>query len=321
MLNAFLRLQDGETRTLSTLEDFEPSEGSRIWVDLESPTEEDIRSIGARFCLDADSLDDCLQGEQRPRIDEYDQYIFLVLYGLLGEGKEADPEPRKLAIYCGTNFLITVHREPLRTITRLRGRLTRHAAQILQDGVDSLLYEVIDLVVDNYLLVAQQWEARFEELEEHSLEPDVDESLMQDVSTFRRELIDLRHIAASQLELLTPLCRGECDYVSEGLGQGFSHVKDHLAKVLDSVSGLRELLGGVRDNYSSTLMNRTNDQMKLLTIYATVLLPLSVIAGIYGMNLDLWPPPEQPWSFWGVMAAMGVVAVGSFLLFRWRKWI
>lgn len=324
MIAGFARSTDGTTkpvRSLGDLAEVWAVEGTHVWVDLEEPEEGELRALTGIFQLDETSLEDCLHGEQRPRIDEFDAYIFIVLYGLVGLHDPSEFDPRKLAAFCGTRFLITVHREPLRTVRTVLDRCSRNAAGMLAKGVDSILYSIIDGMVDKYVVVADRYEGQLEQLEERSLEPTVDEQILADSATVRRDLLHLRSLAASQRELLTPVAKGECDYVSDSLEQRFSHVRDHLSQVIDLVDALRERLNGIRDNYHTALANRTNAIMKTLTIFATILLPLTFIAGVYGMNLPSWPPPEHPLSFWGVLAAMIAVAAVLLVYFRRTRWL
>ena len=240
---------------------------------------------------------------------------------MLGSEQEADHRPCKLAVFCGDRFLVTVHRESVRTIEHFRVRCGQHAAQLLQHGVDHLLYSILDGMVDKYLRVSETYEERLEELEDRSQHPRVDDSVLRDFSELRRGLLELRRYATSQQQLLEPISEGEYDYISEALGRQFAHLRDHLLKVVEQVDGLRELANGVRDNYHTALAERTNAAMRMLTVFASVLLPLSLIAGIYGMNLPLWPKADHPASFWGVIGAMAAIAGGLLWYFRRKGWL
>jgi len=297
MFPAFAYLPDGKLETVhsvATLGELLATQPEAIvWVDLENPDAAQMAPLKSLFALDDEPLDDCLYGEQRPRIDEYEGYLFLVLYGMIGISESAELTPRKLSVFCGPRFVITVHREPILTITRLRQRLPRHGPQSIGRGADFLLYAMIDSVVDNYLLAAEQFEERVECLEDKSLSMDLEETLLAEAADVRRELLQLRRLTAALQELLLPLIKGEYEIVREELWQGFQHVRDHLAQVIDSIDAQREFLSGVRENYHATLAHRTNAVMKVLTIFAGVMLPLTVIAGIYGMNLPVWPSGER----------------------------
>ena len=324
MFTAFARLSDNTVKQLESVEILADMWGNGqtvVWIDLEEPTEDELRALDQVIRVDEAALEDCLSGEQRPRIDEYDEYVFIVLYGASGPERDPQFEPRKLAVFCGKRFLITVHRESVRTIKTIRERCNRHPAKVLANGVDVLLYQIIDLMIDNFVDLSDRYESRLEDLEERSLVPDVDEDILGDVLTLRREMLELRRVAASQRELLTPLADGEFDYVSDKLGQRFRHVRDHLIKAVELIDAQLERLTGVRDHYHTALASRTNDVMKTLTVFAVVLLPLSVVAGIYGMNLPVWPSPEHPSSFWIVLAAMAALGGGFLLYFKRRGWL
>jgi magnesium transporter len=324
MFTAFVRSADQSVRqleTVSALSEVWPTDQGMVWVDLEAPSDEELRSAGAFLHLDDAALDDCLHGEQRARIDDYDDYAFMVLYGAIGPEPDPEFQPRKLAVFCGPRFLVTVHQEPLRTISTVRERCARRPAVTLASGLDALLYYIIDAMVDNLVDLANKYEDRMEELEEASLASDVEASILEDVLGLRRELLELRRIAASQHELLSPLAAGGFDYISESLGPRFSHVRDHLMQVVELIDAQRERLTGVRDHYHTALATRANEIMRTLTLFAAVLLPLSVIAGIYGMNLPIWPSAENSFSFAIVVVAMMVLALGLLLYFKRRKWL
>lgn len=294
---------------------------SAIWIDLEAPTEAELHELREMVDLNADAIEDCVHGEQRPRVDEYDDYFFLLLYGLLGAEGQTNIAPRKLAAFLGPRFLITAHTQQLRTVTAMRDRCARNSSKALVDGVDGILYRIIDGMVDKYLLVADQYELRLQALEDRSLEETADDELIPDVNDLRRELLEMRRFAASQRELVTPLASGEFDHISESLETRFRHVADHLAQVLDVVDSMRERLNGVRDNYHTALADRTNSAMKTLTTVATIMLPMSLIAGIYGMNVPIWPAGDDPRNFWVVLGVMAVLGGGLALFFRRMRWL
>jgi len=324
MFTAFARFPDHRVERLESVEalaDVWAKDETAVWVDLEEPTEDELRALDQVIRVDEAALEDCLRGEQRPRIDEYDDYAFVVLYGAIGPEPDPQFDLRKLAAFCGKRFLITVHREPVRTIRTIRQRCDRHPTTALANGTDVLLYQIIDMMADNFVDLAEKYENRLEKLEERSLAPGVDESIRENVLNLRRELLELRRVAASQRELLTPLAEGEFDYISDKLGQRFSHVRDHLIKVVELIDAQRDRLTGVRDNFHTALASQTNDVVKTLTVFAAVLLPLSVVAGVYGMNLPVWPPSDNPLSFWGVLAAMAAMGGGFLLYFKRRGWL
>ena len=244
----------------------------------------------------------------------------MFFYGVLAVEKEGFYAPHKLVAFCGQRFLVTVHPEEMRSIHSLHGRCARHGAKMFASGVDVLLYRLMDHLADNYLALLDRFDQRVEDLEEVSFLPNADDQLLRDVSSIRTELLEVKRLAAAMRTLLNPLARGEFDYVSGNLAMEFRHVEEHLAHALDLLEVLRERLTGVLNNYHSTLTMHTNKIFRVLTVFAAVLLPLSLIAGIYGMNVPAWPPPDDPRSFWAILAAMGTLGSGLLLYFRTRRW-
>lgn len=292
-----------------------------LWIDLEEPTEEQLILLGAMLGLHVDAIEDCLFGEQRPRIDEYDDHLFLVFYGVLDTDDQHHFSPRKLAVFMGERFLLTVHRQPLRTVTDLRNRTPRQIGQMLKKGLDHLLYTVVDGVVENYLVLAEHFEDHVEDLEDKALDPSEGTAVLGAVSDMRRAVLEVRRIVFAQRELLLPLAKGDYDYFSETLEARFRHVVDHTVQALEMLDNLREMLRGVQDSYHSAVATQTNKVMKMLTIYASILLPMSVIVGLYGMNVPVWPSPDTPNVFWAILGFMAVLAGGMFGIFRYLKWL
>lgn len=321
MFAAFARLSDGSTRRVENMESLRAlwaNPGSHFWLDLEAPTVEELADLDTVVDLDDLALADCLAGEQFPRIDEYENYLFAVLYGAFGPPQGQPFEPRKLAAFLGSRFLITIHRDHLRTVAMLRERATRHPEQVMRQGVDALFCTTIDHMTNNYLLASERYAERCDDMEEDALVAPVAPDLLQKVSELRRELLEIRRVAAAQRELMGPLAQGEYDYVSEDLSAKFSRVREHLASAIERIDGMRERLRGVVDAYHTSIATHTNQVIRTLTIFATLMLPLTVITGIFGMNVPLGWLGQHPASIWVVLGGMGVF--GGVLVYCIRRW-
>lgn len=324
MFYALARRPDGTTQTLQSVNELVelwPQQGVTAWIDLEAPVEEDLRVLQRLLGFDSDAVDDCLQGEQRPRIDAFQDHLFLVAYGVLASDNGETFEPRKLAVFFSNRYLVTVHTEPLKTIRALRERAQRDPRTVLVGGTDGLLYRLIDGMVDRYMVVVDRLEDRLESYEDRSLEPEVDACILAETAELRKVLLDLRRLAVSQRELMTPFADGDFEDIADQLDNHFRHVREHLTHIIEETDALRERLHSVRDNYHTAIASRTNQVMKTLTMYATMLMPATLIASVYGMNLPLWPPPDHPLTFWFVLGCMGVVAATILVYFRRQRWI
>lgn len=291
-----------------------------VWVDVDGPDEEAITELGRVFELDAEALDDCMHGTPPPEVDEYEQHMFIIFYGALAPGDSPAFSPCKLAVFMGSTFLITVHEEPVRSILALWQRCEKYPAHVLKRGVDHLLHTLIDSIVDNYALVVDDLDNRLDALEDQSLLPSVKSEVLNELSDVKRDIMDLRRIVASQRALMEPIARGEYDYISDELEVRFRHVQAHLTATLELVDGLRELAFGIRENYNAALANRLNDIMKTLTLFASVLMPLTLISGLYGMNVPI-PAQDNPVMFWLLIAVMAVIGGAMFVFFRFLRWM
>lgn len=324
MLAAYVHTPEGPAECISSLEALGPYVGRtdvQLWIDIEGADTDAVRHLGEWFHLDAAALEDALTGDPRARIDEFDTYLYLMLYEAVGIADDAVFAPRKLAVFVSEKFLITIHPEPLRSVRQVRGRCDRSAAPLLSRGAGHVLYSILDTMVGHYMVLTDTYEKHLDELEEKSLEAKVDAQLLSGVVPLRRELTELRRRAASVREVIVPIAHDEFDILTESIEHRFNHLLDHLTDVVETIDGQRDILHAILENYHAALAQRTNQTIRILTVFATSLLPVSVMAGIYGMNLPIWPPAEYPWSFWGVLAGMVTVALTTLRLFkRWGLW-
>jgi magnesium transporter len=324
MLSAYARLPNSTTRKLDGIEAVRAlwnTPEAQFWIDLEAPTVDELADLDTVINLDDLALADCLAGEQLPRIDEYENYIFAVLYGAFGPAVGQPFEPRKLAAFLGQRFLITIHREYLRTVATLRERAQRHSEQVLRDGPDGLFATIVDMMSDNYLLAAERYADRVDELEEDALIAPVAPDLLGKVADLRKELLENRRVATAQRELMTPLAAGDYDYVSPDLGMRFSRVRDHLTVAIERIDGMRERLRGVVEAYHTSISTQTNQVMRTLTIFATIMLPLSVISGFFGMNVPLGPFASHWSAPLVVLGVMATLAISLLVYFRKQGWM
>jgi magnesium transporter len=324
LFTAFTRNSRGEIRQLDSVEQAcEAMKDSNplSWLDIENPTPEALEHIRQSCGLDAEAIEDCLQGQQRPRIDEFDDYIFLVAYSMPTTELGDELITEKIAIFCSQRYLITVHRGSLPTVAALRKRCAAATANPLAGGADLLLFHLLDGMTDRYVMFSQQVHESIDRLDDQQAEEGPGAAIIDEVTRLRRLLIDLRHIAFAQRDLIAPLVRGEYEITTEKIETRFSHVQDHLTKLIEQIDGMREMLSSIRDSHHAALAMRTNEIMQTLTVFATIMLPLSLIAGIYGMNVPLWPSPDDPGSFWVVLGVMAVVTGGMLLMFRKRRWL
>ncbi|HPF39224.1 MAG TPA: magnesium transporter CorA family protein [Phycisphaerae bacterium] len=292
-----------------------------VWIDVSAPERSELESIAQILGLDPESVEDCLTGEQRPRMDDYDDYAFLLTYGMLGPVDRYEHDPRKLAIYCGRRFIVTVHREPIRAIEMVHRRLDRHQSGLLRGGPGNTLFMILDQIVDNYVVFMDYCESEVDRLEDRSLQDDCDRSILTDTAGLRSALAEIRHLALAVDQAIAAILADDFPFMNDDVEFDFLHVREHLKAVAEFADRLRDRLNGVRDNLAFVIADRTNEIMRVLTVFASIMLPLSLIAGIYGMNIPLWPHEKMPHAFAMVISGMFVLGAALWLFFRRKRWL
>lgn len=295
--------------------------GQAIWVDLDGDERAALEQLAPVLDVAPDAIEDAYEGEQRARIDEYADHLFLLTYGILGPDPELEFGGRKLAMFFDERMLITAHRLPLRALDNIHDAMARNKKLYKDRGTDFLLYGVLDGLVDNYLFFADRQEDYLDQLEDLSLSPDCDAKILGDLADVRSDLLEARKRLTALREVVLPLKYGQLAHIDEKLQTRFQHVFDHIIQAQEEVENLREVVHGIRDNYFAMISDRTNQFIKTLTIFATFMLPLTFIAGLYGMNVPLWPPPDSPWTTVSVLGVMAALTVGMLYYFRRKRWM
>lgn len=313
--------EDVEATSIQDVSALFEREEVRFWIDVESPERNELESLAAALRVDGEAVDDALAGEQRSRVDDYDDYAFVVTYSMLGETGRDDYSLRKLSIICGARFIMTVHSKGIGAIDSMRRRAEKNARGVMANGPGGVLYSILDQIVDNYLLFIDSIETEVDRLEDLSLHRGCTDAVLIEASTLRRNLADLRHLAVAQDQLINAVVSDDFPFMDKSLAFHFGHVRQHLMIVVEFTDKLRDRLHGVRDNYSFVLAHRTNEIMRVLTVFASILLPLSLLTSIYGMNVAMWPTPNEPYGIWIVLLVMLGLAGVLFGFFKRKNWL
>lgn len=285
------------------------------WVDIEDPDEESMTLVAREFGLHELAVEDCLHFPQRPKVENYGAFVFLIW--IVPEVVNADGmELRELDVFLGERWIVTVHRGGLDAVERVASEAEAYLAR----GADWTVHQLLDLTVDKVFPVLDEVGDRLEVIEDRMLgraDPADLESLLE----AKRLLVALHKVVGPERDVLRELAREEA-LVSAEAYRYFQDVGDHLARVEDGVETYREVASGAMDVYLSSVSNRMNEIMKQLTVVATIFMPLTLVSGIYGMNLlrGMWPPHEAAWSFAAVMGGMGAIALAMGLYFRRKNW-
>ncbi|KPJ56310.1 MAG: magnesium transporter [Planctomycetes bacterium DG_58] len=276
-----------------------------------------LHDLGELLSLHPLALEDVLQIPQRPKVDDYEGHLFVVLRMLHYE-EAVDTE--QVSIFLGSDYVVTFQERPGDCLDPIRERLRKGTGQLRRQGADYLMYAIIDTVIDNYFPFLEQVGEVVEDLEGEVVENPTRQTLSR-VHDIKRGLLDVRRSVWPLRDAVNQLIREETPLIGKTAQLYLRDCYDHTIHVLDVVETYRELAGGLMDIYLSSVSNKMNEVMKVLTIIATIFIPLTFIAGIYGMNFEKMPELKWPWAYplvWGVMV---VVAIVMLLFFRHRGWL
>ncbi len=325
MIQTYLIGSDGtcsKTTQLPTFDETTEQGSPRFyWVDIEQPTPELIDELEQRFNLERHTIEETLRSHQRARIERADFFTQLLVHGMIATLEEAEVQPRQLSILCFDHMIITIHPEPLHAIELVSQAISKISSQVAHHGIGHILFLILDRMVDLSMILAKQYEETLEELEDRSVSYNKDEALLEDLSEVRRKIISLWRNSVAQREILIELCEEEYEFLSEDTMKRLERVRDHMTSALEITQILRLMVSEVRENYRTTLSLQSAEATKKLTVFAGLMMPLSLIAGIYGMNVPLAPDPNRSETFWGIIGVMGTIVVIQLIMFRRQRWI
>jgi magnesium transporter len=290
------------------------------WLDVNGLHHvQNLQKLGDCFSLHPLVLEDILNTNQRPKIEDYGDYLYLVLKILSYHEDENELNSDQLSLIIGRNFVISLHENDEAMFTSIRERL-KSRGRIRRAGADYLAYSLMDLVVDQYYVILEQLGETIEDLEEELVSHPNPQTLHQ-IHQLKRTMIILRRSVWPLREVLSQLERRESPLIQEGTALYFKDVYDHVIQVIDTIETFRDMLSGMLDVYLSSLSNRLNEVMKVLTIIATIFIPLTFIAGVYGMNFEHMPELKWRWGYFAILGLMAVAATVMLFFFRKKKWI
>ena len=291
------------------------------WINIDGLSAvETVESIGSHFGIHALVLEDILHTSQRPKLEDYGAYIFIVakMLGLEADGDTVTAE--QVSFLVGKNFLITFQEYAGDVFESIRSRLRHGKGQLRKMGADYLAYALIDAMVDNYFVILE-WLGEEAESLENELVSNADASLHHRIHAMKRRLISLRRSIWPLREVVNTMERSESALIAKRTRLYIRDLYDHTIQVIDTVESLRDIAGGMLDTYLSVISNRMNSVMKVLTIIATIFIPLTFIAGVYGMNFEHMPELACPWAYPAVLLCMLLVSLGMLVFFKRRKWL
>jgi magnesium transporter len=295
-----------------------------VWLDLTVRSQEDASVLREVFAFHELTIEDVVSPRVDPaRIDDYDDYLFLIAQAITDYKPEEALEPVEVDFYLGQNYIVSCHREPVPAIEQFRERCRRDE-RTLRRTPDWVLHGLIDGIVDEFLPIVDEVDETIDKLEEEVLRrPDT--ALMRRILIAKRNALQVRRAAVPQREVIYRLSRAEFPkFIQPETAMYYRDIFDHLTRIEYLIESVRDLADGALNMYLSVASNRLNEIMKVLTAVGAIFLPGALIAGISGTNFpedSVWPPYDSDWGFWAVVVVIVFATVGLLGFLRLRKWI
>jgi len=290
------------------------------WINIDGIHDVDIiEKIGKHFELHPLIMEDIMNTEQRPKMEDFGNYLYVVLKMLYYDDEENETKVEQVSMILGDNFVISFQEREGDIFDSVRERLRNGKGRIRKMQADYLAYSLLDTIVDNYFTILEKLGDRIEELEERMVIDPKSETL-HEIHRLKREMVFLRKSVWPLRELINGMERGESPLIHKATRIYLRDVYDHTIQVIDTVETYRDMLSGMHDTYLSSISNRMNEIMKVLTIIATIFIPLTFIAGVYGMNFEFMPELKWRWAYFIVWGVIIVIAIYMITYFKRRKW-
>jgi magnesium transporter len=291
------------------------------WINVDAIHQvEVLELLGECFGLHPLVLEDILNTDQRPKLEDFGDYLFIVLKTFYYNDPSDELEPEQISLILGPSFVMSFQEREGDVFDPIRERIRNGKGRIRRMGADYLAYCLLDSIVDHYFVVLEQVGEEVEFLEEELVTNPTPETL-QTIHNLKRDMIFLRKSVWPLREVVGALERGELSLIRESTGIYFRDVYDHTIQVVDTIETFRDMISGMLDIYLSSVSNRMNEVMKVLTIIATIFIPLTLITGIYGMNFHYMPELGWRWGYPMVWLVMLVIGVVMLVYFRRKKWL
>lgn len=290
------------------------------WVNLDGVNDvETLSEIGKLYNLHSLTLEDVLNTDQRPKLDDQDSYLYLVVKMLEYDEKSGIVRHEQLSLILGDHFVLSMQERPGDTFDAIRNRLRQSKGKTRKQGADFLFYALLDTIVDSYYLILEKLGERAEAIEE-TLLLNPNEDCLRELYHLKKEILTVKKSIWPLREVIWSLLQDDYDLIKEETKIFLRDIYDHVIQIMESVESYRDMLGNILDLYQNMVSNRMNSVMKILTMISTIFIPLTFIAGVYGMNFQYMPELEWRYGYFGVMGLMAVMSIGMVLFFKQKKW-
>jgi len=294
---------------------------SNSWININGLNHiNEIEKIGKHYNLHPLVIADIANISQRPKIDIYDDYIFVILKMLYYDENE-NIKIEQISLVLGPNYILTFQEMEGDVFDNVRERLRIENGRIRTLGADYLLYALIDAIVDHYYIVSETMGNKIEDLEELLFNGNLQDDLSQKVLSLKKEVLKVRRTIFPIREIISRIEKNEHALINPNSIQYYRDIYDHAFQLSDAIEIYREMIWSLMDMYMTTISNKMNEVMKVLTIIATIFIPLTFIAGIYGMNFDNMPELHYKYSYFILWGVMILIFIGMIYYFKKKKWL
>ncbi|MGV3516231.1 magnesium/cobalt transporter CorA [Luteitalea sp.] len=323
VLTVFVHV-DGHTRLAEAVDPawLAPDSGVILWADLGNVDPAETRRIlSGVFGFHELSVEDAVGSSHHPKIEPYDGYLYVILHGIdWNATQQGGFSTHDIDFFVGPNYLVTVHNGTSRSIASIQGICPRNGF-VLGGGPMALVHRIVDTMVDNYRPEVSELEQRLDDVEDAVFSAS-NEEVVRQILAIKRDVGSLRRVVMPQRDVIARLARREFAIVDESLSYKFRDVHDHLVRLADEANTFHDRVTGVLDAHLSFVSNRMNEVMKMLTLFATIFMPLTVLTSLYGMNVKIpMMPGGDSAQFWDVVIMMGAMSAVMIWYFKRRGWL
>ncbi len=293
----------------------------KVWVDLAAPTPEEMSILSDVFHFHPLAIEDAVAKVHHPKIESYDGYLYLILHGIDYKKSQTAFSTHDIDFFLGHTYLVTVHDGETRSAATVRELCARNQ-QVLAEGPAALMHRIVDQMVDNYRPEVEELEEWLDQLEEQVFQaPSPD--LIREILDVKRDITGLRRIALPQRDAVGRLARREFSVITDELAYRFRDVYDNLVRIADEALIFQDRVTSILEAHLSNVSYRLNEVMKVLTVITVIFMPLTLAAGVFGMNVHLpgVNSPDSPAPFWWIMAGMALTTLVMLWMFRKARWL
>jgi magnesium transporter len=322
MITVFVH-RNGQTEQTDSIDPawLAPDSGVKLWVDLAGPTPEELTVLTDDFHFHPLAVEDAVAQVHQPKVESYNGYLYLILHGIDYRKSQTAFATHDTDFFLGSNYLVTIHDGQMRSVAAVREVCQRNE-HVLAEGPAALMHRIVDQMMDNYRPEVEELEKWLDEIETQVFESP-HQNIVREILAVKRDVIGLRHIALPQRDAIGRLARREFPIITDEIAMRFRDVYDKLVRISDEALIFQDRVTSILDAHLSNVSYRLNEVMKVLTVITVIFMPLTLVAGLYGMNmkLPLVATQDDPRPFWWIIGGMAVAVGGMLAYFRKRHWI